>query len=284
MDDIQALVLAHETAIRLAAFAGLLALFVAAEALWPRRARVQPRAPRWTTNLALGLIDAVLVRILVPVLAAGAALWAERQGIGLLNSLPEVAVSGWLRVVAALVALDLVIYVQHRLFHRLTVLWRVHRVHHADRDIDATTALRFHPVEILLSMLVKIAAVVALGAPVVAVVLFEVILNGVAMFNHANLRLPAGLDGALRLVVVTPDMHRVHHSVLPAETDSNFGFNLSLWDRLFRTYRAQPARGHERMTIGLAGCQDDRPMRLGFALALPFVRAGLRQQPEKQPR
>ena len=168
--------------------------------------------------------------------------------------------------------LDLVIYAQHVVFHHVPLLWRIHRVHHADRDIDASTALRFHPVEIILSMGIKIAVVMALGAPPAAVIAFEIILNGMAMFNHANLRLPGALDGLLRLAVVTPDMHRVHHSVHMRETNSNFGFNLSLWDRLFGTYRAAPEDGHDRMTIGLAEYQDDRPSQLGFALWLPFTK------------
>lgn len=263
------LVTSQEGAIRLAAFAGLLTLFAAAESLWPRRGRVQGRARRWTTNLAVSLINTAALRVAVPVLAVGAAVWAGEAGIGLFNA---AGVPYWAAFAVSLVVLDCVIYWQHVIFHRVPLLWRVHRMHHTDRDIDATTALRFHPVEIVISMGVKIAVVLALGVPAAAVIVFEVVLNGMAMFNHANLRLPARLDALLRLAVVTPDMHRVHHSVAPAETNSNFGFNLSVWDRLFRSYRAQPDKGHEGMTIGLAAYQDDRPGRLGFALWLPFMR------------
>jgi sterol desaturase/sphingolipid hydroxylase (fatty acid hydroxylase superfamily) len=211
----------------------------------------------------------VALRVAVPVLAVGAAGFAQRLDVGLLNLWDP---APWLAFVIALVVLDLVIYAQHVVVHHVPLLWRIHRVHHADRDIDASTALRFHPVEIILSMGIKIAVVMALGAPPAAVIAFEIILNGMAMFNHANLRLPGALDGLLRLAVVTPDMHRVHHSVHMRETNSNFGFNLSLWDRLFGTYRAAPEDGHDRMTIGLAEYQDDRPSQLGFALWLPFTK------------
>jgi sterol desaturase/sphingolipid hydroxylase (fatty acid hydroxylase superfamily) len=261
----------HEGPVRLAAFAGLLMLFVAAEALWPRRGRVQPRLRRWTTNGLIVVANTVALRVLVPVLAVGAAGFAQRADIGLLNMLD---IAPWVSFLIALAVLDLAIYGQHVLFHHVPALWRIHRVHHADRDIDVTTALRFHPVEIILSMGIKIALVLALGAPAAAVIAFEVILNGMAMFNHANLRLPGPLDRLLRALVVTPDMHRVHHSVYMNETNSNFGFNLSLWDRLFGTYKEAPADGHQGMTIGLTEFQDDRPSQLGFALWLPFAKKG----------
>lgn len=257
----------NESAVRLMAFGGLLVLFVLAEAIWPRRDRTQPRLRRWTTNALISVLNTISLRVLVPVLAVGAAGFAQRMDVGLLNMLDFGALATFL---AAVVLLDAAIYFQHLLFHRVPLFWRIHRVHHADRDIDVTTALRFHPVEIILSMVIKIVLVVALGAPPAAVIAFEIILNGVAMFNHANLRLPGRLDAVLRLLVVTPDMHRVHHSVRPHETNSNFGFNLSLWDRLFGTYKDAPEDGHEHMTIGLNTFQDDRPSRLGFALWLPF--------------
>lgn len=259
--------IANEGPVRLVAFAGLLTLFVLAEALWPRRGRVASRLARWTTNGLITLLNTVTLRVAVPVLAVGAATFAQANSIGLLNM---VDIPPWAAVLVALVVLDAAIYAQHVVFHHVPLLWRIHRVHHVDRDIDATTALRFHPVEILLSMGIKIALVIALGAPPAAVILFEVVLNGMAMFNHANLRLPLGVDRVLRMLVVTPDMHRVHHSVRMAETNSNFGFNLSLWDRLFGTYKDQPADGHANMTIGLSEFQDDRPARLGFSLWLPF--------------
>ena len=259
--------ISNEGAIRLAAFAGLLTLFILAEALWPRRDRALGRFQRWTTNGLMTILNTVALRVAVPVLAVGAAGFAQRMDVGLLNMLD---VAQWVTVLAAIILLDAAIYAQHLVFHHVPVLWRIHRVHHVDRDIDVTTALRFHPVEILLSMVIKIALVVALGAPPAAVIIFEVLLNGTAMFNHANLRLPLGFDRVLRWLIVTPDMHRVHHSVRVPETNSNFGFNLSLWDRLFGTYKDQPDDGHTSMTIGLSEFQDDRPARLGFSLWLPF--------------
>ncbi|MEQ8746723.1 sterol desaturase family protein [Pyruvatibacter sp.] len=258
-----------EGAIRLAAFGGLLALFVAAEAVWPRRARAQHRTRRWSTNLLMSVLNTLALRVAVPVLAVGAAAWAQQADVGVFN---KIEIPGWLAFGVTMVLLDVVIYAQHVVFHHVPILWRIHRVHHADRDIDVTTALRFHPIEIIISMGIKIGLVIALGAPPAAVIVFEVVLNAMAMFNHANLRLPAALDRVLRAVVVTPDMHRVHHSVRMAETNSNFGFNLSVWDRIFRTYTSQPQDGHTEMIIGLETYQDDRPARLGFTLWLPFVR------------
>ncbi len=261
----------HEALIRLAAFLGLFALFALLEALYPRRRRVQGRAARWGTNLAIILLGSATTRamaVFLPLLAVGAALDAGAHGWGLLNLLGGAL---WLRVLVAVLLLDFAIWLQHLLFHKVPLLWRLHRVHHADRDIDVTTALRFHPVEIAASMLIKIGVVYLIGAPALGVVLFEILLNGSAMFNHANMRLPLGLDRVLRLFLVTPDMHRVHHSVRPDEFNSNYGFALSLWDRLFGTYRDQPRMGHEAMTIGLEW-QDERPARLGWALLLPFRR------------
>ena len=259
----------YEALIRLSVFLGLFALFAGAEALRPRRARAQPRARRWATNWAMSLLNTATLNLLslaLPLLAVGAALDAQAQGWGLFNRL---AWPGWLEIVLAILILDLAIWAQHLITHKVPLLWRLHRVHHADRDIDVTTAIRFHPVEIGLSMLLKIGLVYALGPAALAVVLFEVLLNGTALFNHANWRLPLPLDRALRLVLVTPDMHRVHHSVHRHEHDSNYGFALSIWDRIFGTYIAQPDKGHEGMTIGLHW-QDDRPARLGWALWLPF--------------
>ena len=198
-------------------------------------------------------VDTLLVRILFPTTAVGLALLAEARGFGLFN---VVALPAWVAVVASVVILDLAIYLQHVLFHAVPALWRLHRMHHADLEFDVTTGLRFHPIEILLSMLIKFAVVAALGAPALAVLIFEVLLNATSMFNHGNVRIPAGLDRVLRWLVVTPDMHRVHHSILSRETNSNFGFNLPWWDRLFGTYRAQPAAGHEAMTIGIEQFRD----------------------------
>ncbi len=257
----------NEPLIRLASFAGVLALMAGLETLAPRRRPGAPRGWRWANNLALVAVDSLCVRLLFPLAGVGFALLAQERGWGLLHL---VSVPGWLAFAVSFVLLDLVIWGQHVAFHRTPALWRLHRMHHADPDIDASTGLRFHPLEIIVSMLVKFAAVAALGAPPAAVLAFEVALNATSMFNHANLRLPAGLDAALRAVIVTPDMHRVHHSVDPAETHSNFGFNLSIWDRLFATYRAQPALGHEGMAIGLPIFREPGELRLDRLLTQPF--------------
>ncbi len=259
----------HESLIRLGFFAGVLLLMVLWEVLAPRRRLTVRRRLRWSGNLGLVALDTLAVRFLVPLGAVGTALLAEERGWGLLNN---VALPGWLAVVLAAVALDLSIYLQHVMFHAVPLLWRLHRVHHADLDFDATTGVRFHPVEVLLSMGIKAGAIVLTGAPAVAVLLFEVLLNATSLFNHGNVRLPGRLDRLLRLVVVTPEMHRVHHSVLPRETNSNFGFNLPWWDYLFGTYRARPAAGHEGMTIGLEQFRDERQAgRLDRLLLLPFL-------------
>jgi len=262
--------MSDETWVRLSVFAGVLAVMALWEWLAPRRLLVQGRK-RWPANLGIVVLDSavawVVLRLVLPAGAVGAALWAETHHVGLLSmlSLADIAV-----VVLGVILLDLVIYGQHVLFHAVPLLWRLHMVHHADRDIDVTTGLRFHPIEILISIGIKIGAVILLGVPVIAVVLFEVILNGMAMFNHANARLPLRLDALLRLLFVTPDMHRVHHSVLRHETNSNYGFNLSVWDRLFGTYRTQPEQGHDDMTIGLEQFQQQPTHRLFWMLRLPF--------------
>ena len=261
----------HDLLWRLGVFLGLFALFATLEALAPRRARSQQRSARWLTNLSIVVLDTLALRALaiaLPLLAVGAAVDAGRMGWGLFNALDWPL---WLEVVLAILILDLAIWAQHLVTHKVPILWRFHRVHHADRDFDVTTALRFHPVEILASMMLKIGLVYLLGPTALAVLLFEIILNGTAMFNHSNLRLPLWLDRAVRLVLVTPDMHRVHHSIHRHEHDSNYGFALSVWDRIFRTYRPKPEAGQEQMTVGLEW-QDERPSRLGWALMLPFRR------------
>ncbi|QYZ70287.1 sterol desaturase family protein [Neotabrizicola shimadae] len=263
--------MAGELAIRMAAFLGLFALFAGLEAWAPRRARAMPRRNRWTTNLSITVIDALTLRamaIFLPALAVGAALDAQAQGWGLFNRLDWPV---WLEIGLAVLILDLAIWAQHLVTHKVPLFWRFHRVHHADRDMDVTTAVRFHPVEIAASMGLKIGLVYLLGPAAVAVVLFEVLLNGTALFNHANLALPQGLDRVVRQVLVTPDMHRVHHSVRREEHDSNFGFALSVWDRLFGTYRAEARGGPDGMRVGLEW-QDDRPAKLGWSLRLPFRR------------
>lgn len=260
-------ILAHETPIRLTVFLALLAAMALWELAAPRRRVEIPRLLRWSNNLALVAIDAVLVRLTFPLLAVGAALLAQDRGWGLLNTVP---LPGWIAVILAFLALDLAIYLQHVLFHAVPALWRLHRMHHADLEFDASTGLRFHPLEVLLSMALKLAIVTALGAPPVAVLIFEVVLSAGSIFNHANIALPRPLDRVLRLVVVTPDMHRVHHSVHPAETNSNFGFNLPWWDRLLGTYRDQPKDGHDDMVIGLAGFRTRRDLWLDRMLLQPF--------------
>lgn len=259
----------HEGALRLTIFLGVFALLALWETRAPRRRLAEPKPRRWLTNWLLVVIDTVAVRLVLAAVGVAGAWDAAQQGWGLFNWLDW---PFWLEMLLAILVLDLLIYAQHVLFHATPALWRIHKVHHADRDMDVTTAIRFHPLEIALSMLIKLAAIYALGAPAAAVILFEAILNGCAMFNHANIRLPRRLDRAVRWVLVTPDMHRVHHSTDRRETDTNFGFSVSWWDRLFGTYRGQPARGHDGMDVGLAEHQDARPSRLGWSLALPFFR------------
>jgi sterol desaturase/sphingolipid hydroxylase (fatty acid hydroxylase superfamily) len=264
MSDI---LVADETLVRLFAFAAVFAAMAAWEVLAPRREQKLGRATRWPGNIGIVALDAVLVRLLFPTTAVGLALVAEARGWGLFHALELPA---WAAVLLAVMALDLAIYLQHVLFHAVPALWRLHRMHHADLEFDVTTGARFHPIEILLSMVIKLGVVAALGAPAVAVLAFEVLLNATAMFNHGNVRLPTWLDRVLRWIVVTPDMHRVHHSVLAHETNSNFGFNLPWWDRLFGTYRDEPAAGHEGMTIGIEQFRDPAEQRLDRMLTQPF--------------
>jgi sterol desaturase/sphingolipid hydroxylase (fatty acid hydroxylase superfamily) len=261
-------ILAHEPLARAGAFALVLAAMLAAEALWARRSGPMRRPQRWSANLSIVLIDSVLVRLLIPLGASGAALWAANRGYGALNA---VGGAPWLEGVLAFLALDAVLYWQHRLFHRTPWFWRLHRMHHSDLEFDTTTGVRFHPVEILVSMLIKIAVVIALGAPVLAVIAFEIALNATSLFNHGNVRLPPALDRVLRRIVVTPDMHRVHHSVHRREHDSNYGFNLPWWDHLFGSYTDQPADGHTAMRIGLAQFRDDAEQRLLPLLKQPLA-------------
>ncbi len=267
--SIQETILDNEVAIRLGFFFGTFAVMAVWEVLAPRRALTVSRALRWVNNLGLVFFNSFVLRLLFPAAAVGMAAFAAEQGWGLLN---YYGVPAGLAVPAAIVAMDLVIYLQHVLVHAVPVLWRLHRVHHADPDYDVTTGARFHTLEIILSMLIKFATILVLGPPVVAVVVFEVVLNAMAMFNHGNVRLPGGLDRVLRWLVVTPDMHRVHHSVEDDEANSNFGFNLSCWDRLFGTYRDQPRAGHQGMTIGIHHYRDPKWVTwLPGLLALPFV-------------
>lgn len=256
-----------EPTVRLGVFLGVFALMAAWEVLAPRRRQVFGRGARWPSNLGVVVLDTILVRILFPTAAVGVALIAEASGFGVLRWLdvpPVVA------VVAAVVLLDLAIYGQHVAFHAVPWLWRLHRMHHADLELDVTSGLRFHPVEIVFSMVIKGVVVAGLGAPALGVVIFEVLLNAASMFNHSNVRLPLWLDRGLRFVLVTPDMHRIHHSVVRAETDSNYGFSLAWWDRIFRTYRAEPAAGQLGMVIGLPSFRDPGELRLDRMLTQPF--------------
>ncbi len=262
-----------EPYVRLGSFAAILAIMMLAEALWPRRARVRPRLSRWPTNALLVAAGTLTARLLAaapaPLVAGAASVWAGNNGVGLFNAL---AAPPWVAVLASIAALDLLVWGQHWAFHRLAILWPLHRVHHGDRDVDASTALRFHPMEILLSALLKAGAAVALGAPLVAIIVFEILLNGCAIFNHANTSLPPGLERAVRLVLVTPDLHRIHHSVRAEEHNSNYGFCLSVWDRIFRTLRHPGGSREAPLVLGLSDLQDERPERLSWSLIAPFDR------------
>jgi sterol desaturase/sphingolipid hydroxylase (fatty acid hydroxylase superfamily) len=260
-------IFAAEPQLRLGVFLGVLAIMALWELLAPRRRRDIPRVIRWSNNLALVVIDTIVLRLTFPILAVGLAVMAQERGWGLFNFIDAPA---WVAVLASVIILDLVIYLQHVMFHAVPALWRLHRMHHADLDFDVTTGLRFHPIEIVLSMGIKLAMVLVLGPPAVAVLIFEVLLNATAMFNHSNVRLPLVVDRVLRLVMVTPDMHRVHHSILPEETNSNFGFNLPWWDRLLGTYKAQPAAGHDAMTIGIEQFRKPRDQWLDRMLVQPI--------------
>ncbi len=262
-------ILTHQTAIRLTLFCAILGAMMGWEVTAPRRELSAGRMVRWTSNLGLVALNSVTIRLLFPVAAAGVAATAADRGWGVLNAFMA---PGWIAVIVSVIALDLAIYAQHVVFHKVPILWRLHRMHHTDVDIDTTTGIRFHPIEIVLSMGIKMAVIVALGAPPVAVILFEILLNATAMFNHGNVRLAAAVDRTLRRFIVTPDFHRVHHSVHREETDSNYGFNLSLWDYVFGTYRAQPRDGHLGMKIGLEIFREPPKRRLDQLLIQPFAK------------
>ena len=268
MNAFETWVMAHEPLIRMGFFFGVFALVALWELASPRRALKLSRRQRWTANLGTVLLNTVIVRLLFPTAAVGMAALGVEKGWGLLN---HFAVPFWLAVPLAVVAMDFVIWLQHVMVHAVPALWRLHRVHHADLDHDLTTGARFHPLEIVLSMGIKFATITLLGAPVLAVVVFEVLLSACATFNHGNIRLPAAVDRVMRWFLVTPDMHRVHHSVEDDESNSNFGFNLTWWDRLFGTYREQPRAGQLGMTIGIHGHTDPHEVaHLGGMLLLPF--------------
>lgn len=258
-----------EQNIRLVAFLSVLATIAIWELIAPRRKLTDNKRRRWFANLTLVAIDTIVVRLIVPVLPVGMALMAQERGWGILN---QIDFPYGIEIILAIIFLDFVVYLQHVLFHFLPILWRLHRMHHTDLDIDVTTGNRFHPIEIIISIGIKLAAITLIGPPALAVVAFEVILNATSQFNHGNIRMNEAVDRWLRLVVVTPDMHRVHHSVIPRETNSNFGFNLPWWDRLCGTYRPQPEQGHEAMVIGLKEFRRPAALTLSRLLIQPFVR------------
>ena len=265
----------NEAGIRLLVFFAIFSVMALWESLTPRRPLTVSKPIRWLNNLGLVALNTLVLRLIFPAAAVGMAVYASEHQWGLFNLMPVPAL---LAVIVSVVLLDLVIWTQHLVVHTIPLLWRLHRVHHADLDYDLTTGLRFHPIEIVLSMLIKFAAISLLGPPVLAVIVFEAILNGMAVFNHANVSLPPRVDRILRRVIVTPDMHRVHHSVERDETDSNYGFNLSIWDRLFRTYREQPRAGHDAMVIGIPAFREPGVVnRLPGMLALPFRTARSQQ-------
>ncbi|OGQ06872.1 MAG: fatty acid hydroxylase [Deltaproteobacteria bacterium RBG_19FT_COMBO_46_12] len=263
------LILTYDGAMRLLFFIGVLTVMASWEILAPRRILSTPKNLRWYSNLGLVFLDTLALRVLLPMQAVGIAEIAQHRGWGLLNNL---SFPSGLEIVIGVVVLDFIIYLQHAMFHFIPLFWRLHRVHHTDLDFDVTTGVRFHPIEIFLSMGIKMATVVALGPAPVAVIIFEIILNGTSMFNHGNVRLPVSIDRVLRLFVVTPEMHRVHHSVIIREFNSNFGFSLPWWDRILGTYRAQPEKGHEAMTIGLGQFREPKYITLPWLLILPFIR------------
>jgi sterol desaturase/sphingolipid hydroxylase (fatty acid hydroxylase superfamily) len=256
-----------EMRIRLGCFLGVFVVMALWELVAPRRPLAVSKGRRWFCNLGIIGLDSVVMRLAFPVAAAGVTLLAHEHQWGLFNN---VGVHFALAIVLSVLLLDVVIYLQHAAFHFLPLLWRMHRMHHTDRDLDVSSGLRFHPFEIIISMLIKMTAIVLIGPPLVAVIAFEVILNATSLFNHGNVRIPLAIDRVLRLLIVTPDMHRVHHSIITKETDSNFGFSLSCWDHLFGTYRAQPKEGHDAMTIGLSEHQTDGPQKLWWMLLIPF--------------
>lgn len=258
-----------EPYIRVGLFLGLFIAIALGKRIFPRRHTREPKRARWFNNLSIMVIGTLCIRFLFPVLPVGFALLCSEKGWGILNiyTLPFAA-----KVIIGVIALDFIIYLQHVMFHAVPTLWRMHVMHHSDRDFDVTTALRFHPLEIILSMFIKLLTVMVLGPPPVAVLIFEVLLNGTAMFNHSNIHIPPLIDRLLRLLIVTPDMHRVHHSVITRETNSNYGFNLPWWDYLMETYRAQPARGHDGMTIGIGWLREKNLLTLPGLLIMPFRR------------
>jgi sterol desaturase/sphingolipid hydroxylase (fatty acid hydroxylase superfamily) len=260
--------------LRLAAFVSVFAVMALAEKIWPRRRLLVSKAERWRVNLAIVLLNTMLLRLVFPMVPFVMAALAQVNGWGLLNLLKMTGVH---EIVTSLLLLDLIIYFQHRMFHKLSFFWRIHRMHHTDIDLDVSSGTRFHPLEMIVSIVIKLAAVYLIGSSPLSVLLFEIVLNASSMFNHANVRIPEKIDGWLRLILVTPDTHRVHHSVLPLETDSNFGFNLPWWDHLFGSYRSQPRDGHKQMLIGLKEYRSLSELGLKQLLLIPFAKVNIRR-------
>ncbi len=262
-----------EPQIRFIAFASIFLTLAIIELLAPRLERKEMhgalKTKRWVTNLSMVVLSSVAMRVVFPMAAVGTAAWASTNGYGVL---PMLGISPLAAGVVAFVVLDFAVWFEHLMSHKIGLLWRIHRMHHADTGFDLTTALRFHPLEIVLSMFWKAFIILLIGPPVVAVLIFEIVLNGAAMFNHANIKLPLKLDHILRKLIVTPDMHRVHHSIEETETNSNYGFNLSIWDQIFGTYVSQPKATHDKIEIGLKTWRDETPAQLLWALKIPFVK------------
>ena len=257
-----------ETLVRLGFFTAIFIAIALSEKVAPRRILLKSKFKRWISNFGMQIIDVAVLRFIFPIFPFGVAVICVQRGWGLLNYYHTIQP---LALFIGILVLDFIIYLQHRVFHIAPVFWRVHMVHHTDQDIDVSTAVRFHPLEIILSLLIKFTAVAAIGAPPLSVLIFEVMLNGASMFNHGNIKIPLYIDRVIRMVLVTPDMHRVHHSVITRETNSNYGFSFSWWDRLLGTYKAQPQEGYDKMKIGLNGYHDDRSLKLSALLTMPFV-------------
>lgn len=257
-----------EIVLRIGSFLAMLIIMGVAETIWPRRQLDVTKGKRWFSNLSVSVISSLLARLIIPIAPVGAAIICAEHNIGLLNT---ISLPSWIIILISILLLDMLIYWQHVAFHRIQLLWRIHRMHHADLDIDASTGIRFHPLEIITSVVIKLIGITILGPPAIAVITFEILLNGCALFNHANVRLPLGIDAILRLFIVTPDMHRVHHSTDMREANMNYGFNFPWWDRIFGTYKSQPDLGHDGMRIGMNIFREPKYVRLDKMLTIPFL-------------
>ncbi len=257
------------TQVRIAAFIGVFFILALGELFFPKRAKTNvPQKTRWISNLSIVIFDNIFMRLVLPLMAIDMAILAQKMNWGIFN---HFEIPFWLNLILTVIILDLIIYLQHVMFHVVPIFWRVHRMHHADLDFDVTTGIRFHPIEVIISMGIKIGSVALLGASPIGVLIFEIVLNATSMFSHSNLRLPLSIDRVLRCGIVTPDMHRVHHSIIEHETNSNFGFNFSIWDRIFGTYLNQPSEGHQKMTIGITDFRNYKYLRFDWLLLIPFI-------------